>query len=177
MHVNAVLKCKVRSSTVFLHVQLRMNPYAFLSFIAGDEGAERSKCWARTEHLRDSSAQWGQRARGVCGRRGRRGRGIFVRARGGDRARTCGQRERGRIQPPHGVLVSAAPHSCRLHPQQPRIVAVVSETHSGTHRTEWNSEVTTQIVLMMLCNQLVFHFSPCHSADQALLDNTFTPSS
>ncbi|KAI3373621.1 hypothetical protein L3Q82_022223, partial [Scortum barcoo] len=38
----------------------------------------------------------------------------------------CGQRERGRVQPPHGLLVSAAPHDRRLHPQQPCLVTVVN---------------------------------------------------
>lgn len=102
----------------------------------GDKGRGWSWCWGRRGLLGDESRQRGHRARGVRRGRRRRGGGVLLRAGRGNGAGAGGQRERGRVQPSHGVLVPAAPHNRRLNPQQPHLIAVVSGTNSNTVRRE-----------------------------------------
>uniref|UniRef100_A0A8D0CSH9 Bromodomain-containing protein 8 n=1 Tax=Sander lucioperca TaxID=283035 RepID=A0A8D0CSH9_SANLU len=66
------------------------------------------------------------------------------------------------IQPPYGLLVSTAPHNRRLHPQQPCLITVVSETHTGTHckeRLYFNSVLLDNTFLMTFLFVLFFYIS------------------
>lgn len=120
-------------------------------FFAGDKDGRRTKCRERAERLREQSAQWGHRARWVGRWRGWWGAGLLVRAGRGNGARTCGQWERGWLQPPHCFLVPEAPHDSRLHPQQPRLIPVVSETqpqHSSCVGWWWASHRKQRLFLL-----------------------------
>lgn len=119
---------------ILLH-KVSFFPIWVLTFVLGKEGRGWPRSWGSGECVRVKSGQWGHRNRVVWGRRW--GGGVLLWTRWRNGARTGSQRERGRLQSPHGFFISPAAHHCRLHPQQPRLITVVSGTDSESIISVW----------------------------------------
>ncbi len=95
------------------------------SSLTGSErgGGSCEWCWGE-QCVGDESWIIRGYSRRLWGRRGWRW-SLSLRARGGNRVGSSGQREWGRLQHAHSILFRTAPHNCRLHFQQPCLLTVV----------------------------------------------------